>query len=212
MKKNIVTYHKELKQKKYKFNCVDFRFPKKLIYIWQHNLNDVAILFSYLIKKLKPEYIQYLPYKVTVKKLVNKNQFTTGQYVAVNKNNGTLDLHLAFEKIPPGDDFFSSGAGYKLVWVLAHEFRHKIQLNDERIQTVLDYPNWENFNIFMQNKFNQSQDTIDHVFHELNPAEVDANIFACELTGIKFNGTKFDINNDLLKLLKKKQNFKNAKG
>ncbi len=209
--KNIRDHHKRVKRLKISKSVIDFTFPKNTLAFWKEHLNEVGILFSYLIFTLKPEYVQHLPYKVIVKSLVNKNQFTTGSYVAINKNNGTLDLHLAFEKIPTGKDFFGSGAGYKLVWVLAHEFRHKIQRNDERIQSVLNYPNWKNFNVFMQKQYKQSQDTIDHIFHELNPAEIDANIFASELTGIKFNGTAFDINDQLLGLLGKKQRFKNHK-
>jgi len=143
------------------------------------------------------EFIQYTPYKITVCNLHPKNQWTQGQYVAINNSNGSLTLKLNYKKLLALKEL----PVMALAWVIFHEFRHKIQLYDKNIQSVINYPNWAKFCEYMMKETGKTQDLIDHVLHEINPAEVDANIFACEMTGFKFNGNAFNITDQSLNLL-----------
>lgn len=163
------------------------------------NLNEVNLLFSYILSKKRCDLFKHLPYKITLSNLVQKNIWTSGDYVAVEQPDGSLLLSLAFHKILAYKKF----PIYSLVWVLFHEFRHKIQLKDEKIKSVLDFPNWNNFKEYIKKQTGQSDDLINHIFHEIIPAEVDANIFACEMTGGLFAGNVFNITPDSLLLLKK---------
>lgn len=166
----------------------------------QDSMHSLNTLFFQLIDMYRPDLFQYLPYKIEMMELVEKNQWTSGTYVAINRPDGTLELHLNYTKLSDPEQFpkFPTEA---LLWVIMHEFRHKVQLNDEALRSVLEFPNWKNFNEFMQNHFIKNEDLINHIFHELNPAEVDANTFASEMTGIKFKGNAFNIDSDSLKLL-----------
>ncbi len=184
------------------------RFTKKLLAFtnietenrkFKNNLNSINLIFSYLLIKKRPDLVQHTPYPIRISGLVAKNEWTQGHYVALDQPDGSLDLQLSFSKIAELGKF----PVYRLVWVIFHEFRHRIQVRSEVISSVIRYPNWANFNLFMQREYGQSQDKIDHIFHELNPAEVDAHIFACEMTGIVHSGTAFDINDEKLNLLKK---------
>lgn len=163
-----------------------------------NELNNVNHLFSFLLEYKKPELIKYTPYKVIISELIPKNQWTEGNYVAIEQEDGSLHLQLSFTKIMALESFPT----IKLTWVLFHEFRHKIQLMDENIKSVIDFPNWINFRKFMEKETNKSEDLVNHIFHELNPAEVDANIFACEMVGKKYSGSAFDITDNSLLLLK----------
>ncbi len=162
--------------------------------------NEMNLLFSYILKTKRPDLFKHTPYRISLFPLVEKNEWTGGDYVAIEQKDGTLELYLAFEKIKQYESF----PIHSLVWVLFHEFRHKIQQSNEQISSVLKFPNWNNFNTYMQKTIKKSEDLINHIFHELNPAEVDANIFACEMTGGKFNGNAFNITPDSLKKLSKK--------
>lgn len=164
-------------------------------------LDKINLVFSYLIEKKANAYATYAPYEVTVKPLVPKNRWTTGTYVAINHDDGTLELMLNYKKLKNLNPLPIE----KMVWMFCHEFRHKIQLHDKAIQSVINYPNWKNFNAFMQKRFKKDEDFINHIFHELNPAEIDANLFATQLTGIAFSGTVFDITDESLALLTEKK-------
>ncbi|MEK6881853.1 MAG: hypothetical protein AABY22_19705 [Nanoarchaeota archaeon] len=163
-----------------------------------NNLNEMSLLFSYILSIKRPDLFKHTPYKVKLFTLVEKNQWTGGDYVAIEREDGSLDLHLAFHKLSALKCF----PIYNLVWVLFHEFRHKIQLTDDKIKSVIDFPNWSTFKKYMKKQTGKNEDLINHIFHELNPAEIDANIFACEMTGIKFSGNAFNITSNSLKLLK----------
>lgn len=176
------------------------KLDKKLVQALR-SVNDIFAGFIFQRK----EFIQYTPYKITVQNLRAKNQWSQGQYVAINNANGTLTLKLNYKKLLALKEF----PVMALVWVIFHEFRHKIQLHHKAIQSVINYPNWAKFNEFMQKEYGKNQDLINHVFHELNPAEVDANIFACEMTGLAFNGNAFNITDQSLSLLQ--QNLSTSK-
>lgn len=198
----INSYLDSIREGKFKDTYINFNnvvcSDSKII----DGLKETNLLFSLLLFNKKPELIEkYTPYEINVSKLVEKNQWTGGTYVAIEQLDGSLDLHLSYNKISEMEYFPVK----RLTFVLLHEFRHKIQLQDDRIRSVIDYPNWKNFNEYMQKITNNSEDLINHIFHELNPAEVDANIFACEIMGAKYSGSAFDINEQTLNLLNEKK-------
>ncbi len=186
-----------LKQAKIMNYSVEFSgIPQNLIGAFL----DLNGLFTELIDTYRPDLIKYLPYKVEVKELVAKNKWTSGTYVAINNPDGTLSLHLNYDKLSD-PELYPKFPTEALLWVLMHEFRHKVQLNEPALLSMLEFPNWKNFNEFMQKAYNKDEDFINHIFHELNPAEVDANMFACEMTGVKFNGNAFNIDAESIALL-----------
>ncbi len=169
---------------------------------------EVNLLFSHILFTKKPEYISpYCPYDIIVYNLHVKNQWTEAStFILINRDDGILEFHINYTKLLALKELPS----LHTVWLLFHEFRHKIQLSDERIQSVINYPNWENFKKYMMEITGKDEDLINHIFHEINPAEVDANIFACEMTGGKFNGNPFDINDQSLGLLGDKEQIVEA--
>jgi hypothetical protein len=164
------------------------------------SVDELNLKFSSILLTKSPDFIKYTPYEVNILELVPKNEWTKGHYVAVEKDDGTLDFSLNFQKISELKKFPTD----KLVWVLFHEFRHKIQISDEQIKSVIDYPNWKKFKDYMIKITGKDEDLINHIFHEINPAEVDAHIFACQMTGMKFTGTSFDITDEKLRMLQSK--------
>ncbi len=197
MNKSLDFYHKKLKKEHFRTKNITFNNLERHGNSIADAFSEINLLFSYLLKIKRPELLKYTPYKVYVYNLKEKNQWSAGDYVAIEQQNGTLKLYLAFKKIKKRESF----PIYPLVFVLFHEFRHKIQINNEYIRSVIDFPNFSNFKEYIKTLKGCSGDTFDHVFHEINPAEIDANIFACELMGIKYGGNAFNITEDTLKLL-----------
>lgn len=219
---NIEKLHNEMKKSKFSkkriifTNISNIKNPIGDSYIARNknvknelikNLNEINLLFSYILSVKRPDLLKYAPYKITLSNLVQKNIWTSGDYVAVEQPDGSLLLSLAFQKIFVYKEF----PIYSLVWVLFHEFRHKIQLKDEKIKSVIGFPNWANFKKYIQKQTGKDEDLINHIFHELNPAEVDANIFASEMTGGQFAGNAFNITPDSLLLLQKTKKTKCSK-
>ncbi len=167
----------------------------------QDALNDMNAIFSFLLETKRPDLICHTPYVITVRNLIEKNQWTKGTCVAISEDDGTLNLQLSFAKLAERERF----PVMMLIQILFHEFRHKVQLYDENVKSVIAFPNWNNFVKHMMEKTGKSEDLINHIFHELNPAEVDAHIFASEMTGVKFNGNSFSITEESLKLLEKEK-------
>jgi len=178
---------------------LNFKFADEGLKKYEEQFIYLDRVFSAILAKKAVEYMEFCPYEVTVHALVEKNRYTRGTYVALNNEDGTLDLFLSPVKLAEMEEFPYA----TLSWVLFHEFRHKIQLNDEVLKSLINYPNFANLNKFMQEEFGKSEDVINHLLHEVNPAEVDANVFACEMTEMKFVGNAFDIDNESLKKLKK---------
>lgn len=176
---------------------IEFNLPSDIDIKIVDGLNEVNTLFYSNLFYKRNDLIKYLPYKVNVSELIENNQWTGGTCVAVEKDDGTCDLKLNFKKILELESFPVNS----LTWVMFHEFRHKIQLFDESVKSVLDVPNWKNFKDYMQKITGKTEDLINHVFHEMNPSEVDANAFATEMMGIKYLGNAFNITEETLKLL-----------
>ncbi len=196
----ICLLHQRMKKEKFKKKRLIFTNIREFDPMITDHLHEINLLFSYILSVKRPDLFKHTPYRITLFNLSKSNQWTGGDYVAVNMDDGTLKLHLAIHKLICYSEF----PIYQLVWVLFHEFRHKIQLTDDLIKSVIGFPNWENFKKYTKKQTGKSEDLINHIFHELNPAEVDANIFACEITGCKFSGNAFNITKDSLKLLAKK--------
>lgn len=159
------------------------------------DVSRMTYLFSTILKMKRPDLLKHTPYLVNICNLEPKNEYTTGDFVAIDKED-YLDLYLNFEKIRAMEEF----PVYKLVWVLFHEFRHKVQSTDPVLKSFFDFPNWKNYMGHLI-QAGGNPDTLDHVLHELKPTEVDAHIFACEMTGLHFTGTIFDITEESLKKL-----------
>ena len=158
------------------------------------NIKLPGKIFSRLIINSRPEYKGYLPYEVHLKDL-NKvdNEWTVNSaYLGTQHENGILDLYLRPER---------KYEVVELLWILLHEFRHKIQFNNKNIESCT----WVNSNIL--DWFNEYKDInlMKHVLHEILPQEIDANTFACELMSIRYPGSKFDITQERLRRLKESQ-------
>lgn len=147
-----------------------------------------------LIHTRRPEYIDYLPYKVHVMAFTEETEWSKGSsYLGLNDNvNGTLDIWLRPKR---------KYNACELLWLLLHEFRHKIQRREKSIRTCT--VSNKNIKMWLKN-CGESENMTMHVLHEILPFEVDANTFACELMNIEYPGSKFDITPRRLDLLGKK--------
>lgn len=196
-------YHNHATCRNFRALQIQYNFGSYTPRVVKQVMDDISKILFYLAVVNTNKLDYHLPYSVKVGKLIAKNRWTKGTYVAINHPDSTLELNL---NVPNVKKLIKQN-GYKrvvgaLTWVIAHELRHKIQQTSPEIRSVIKYPNWENFNRWMQKQTGKDEDFINHIFHELNPAEVDANIFASELTGITFKGNAFDINDESLALLK----------
>ena len=52
------------------------------------------------------------------------------------------------------------------------------------------------------NSYGKNINSVKHVFHEVDPLEVEANTFACEILDIPYPNSKFSITKKTLKRLK----------
>jgi len=199
MNKDFDTYLLNVRESGCDLRYIHFRYSPNMDSKIIDGLTEINMLFSLILNDKRKDLLKYVPYNVNVLELIEKNEYTAGTCVAIEKDDGTCDLSLSFKKILELDSFPIKS----LTWVMFHEFRHKIQLFDESVKSVLDVPNWKNFNDYMQKTTGQSEDLINHVFHEMNPAEVDANTFATEMMGIKYLGNAFNLTEETLNKLKK---------
>lgn len=201
-KKDIEEYDKlHKKHKAYKNNHLNIEFNEKDPLIDDLKKVDFPSgLFSYLMDEKRPDLVDYLPYEV---KLFSTEcdefpkGFWTNKDGFLGLNDGPklrlfLPVHKKIEILPT-------------LWMLFHEFRHKMQHKDKNIESLTSdkNPNKKKFFDFIGKEFEVDREKINHVFHEIDPMEIDANIFACEILGIKYNGSgKFDITPTTLKKLK----------
>lgn len=148
-------------------------------------------LFSKILIEKRPELIKYFPFKIIVKELIRGDNVwlkKTKKLGLYNKKKGTLTLHLDLEvkhRVLP------------FLWLLFHEFRHHIQFNNSNILSCLDNKNRE----MWLNYYGKNIDSVKHVFHEVDPLEVEANTFACEILNIPYPNSKFSITKKTLKRL-----------
>ncbi len=199
MNKNFDTYLSDVREGSCDLKYIHFTHSPYIDERIINGLKEINMVFSLILSDKRKDLLRHVPYKVNVLELVEKNQWTGGACVAVEKDDGTCDFHLASKKILELDEFPVKS----LTWVMLHEFRHKVQLFDESVKSVLDIPNWEKFKEYTIKNTNATEDTVNHVFHEMNPAEVDANMFATEMMGIKYLGNAFNITEETLLLLNK---------
>lgn len=192
------TYLQRTREEEYNLGYIHFNYSPNIDLKIMQGLREVNSVFSLILNEKRKDLLKYVPYVVNVSELVEENEWNGGSLVALEKDDGTCELKLGFKKILELESFPIKS----LTWIMFHEFRHKIQLFDESIKSVLDIPNWKNFKDYMQNTTGKTEDLINHVFHEMNPSEVDANTFATEMMGIKYLGNTFNITEETLKLLK----------
>lgn len=197
MNKKIDTYLELVRNGECELKYIHFTHSPNIDEKIINGLGQLNMLFSSILNDKAKDLLQYVPYKVNVIELIEKNEYTGGTCVAVEKDDGTCDLHLSFKKILELEHFPVKS----LTWVMLHEFRHKVQLLDESIKSVLDVPNWKNFKNYLVNKTGCTEDVFDHVLHEINPSEVDANMFATYMTGEKYLGNAFNITEESIKKL-----------
>lgn len=191
-KKDIKRYkklNKQIKKDKIKLNYlnieqeIDFKLPNNL--------------FSFILKEKRPDLIKYTEsYKIIVKKLERGNNPWLKKVTSLglyDEKTGILEYHIDKKKY--NNNILS------LLWLLFHEFRHHVQFNDQNILSCLKNKNrkkWLNY-------YNKDINSVLHVFHEVDPIEVDANTFACEMLGIPYPNSKFSITNKTLKRLRDKK-------
>ena len=148
-----------------------------------------AKLFSYLIDtNISSKYKSLLPYNVKIKKLNREGYWLQHTNYMGLQDENELTLHLAHDK---------EHSTLSLLWILLHEFRHKIQLNTKSISSNVFNNNYE----MLLKYINKPTDKTLHVFHEILPYEIDANVFACEILNIEYPGSKFEITEETLKML-----------
>lgn len=147
-------------------------------------------LFTSLIKNNRPNYIKLLPYDITVYELKRGNEWVgESNYLGINTGN-KLMLFL---------DKDADHSTLSLLWILLHEFRHKIQEHNSYIESCQ-----RNRNRKLWLSTFKDEDTALHVYHEIDPSEVDANTFACEILEVDYPGSKFGITKKRLKKLRYK--------
>ena len=158
---------------------------------YKENIAIPCHLFTKILVEKRPDLLKYLPFKIVVKELVRgdnpwlKKTKKLGLY---NEVKGVLTLHLDLE------------CDHKVVaflWLLLHEFRHHVQFRDPNITSCLANKNREAW----INQYPYTRTSVEHVFHEVDPLEVEANTFACEMLGIPYPNSKFSITEDTLKRL-----------
>jgi hypothetical protein len=150
-------------------------------------------LFCYLLQTKRPDLLKYLfSFKIVVEELISGNNpwlKKRGKLGLYDEKTGVLTLRLSLNK---------QHSVISFLWLLFHEFRHHIQFNNLNILSCLDNRNRE----MWLNYYDKNVDTVKHVFHEIDPLEVDANTFACDILDIPYPGSTFAITEKTLKRLK----------
>lgn len=155
---------------------------------------------SHLLKKSINNYHLYFPYKIIVKKLnIGDNRWLKNVNLLGIESEDYLTLHVGdTEKIE----------NIQFLWLCLHEFRHHMQYkNDDLKSATIESSNWLKFKEHMISNGYDSN-TIDHVLHEIAPFEVDANIFANNMLGLKKLNSSFEISKDTLLSLEKNKKIK----
>ena len=141
-------------------------------------------------------YSEYLPYEVEVKWMEERGEDTywteSSGYVGINTKE-KLVLYLRKDH---------DHSAVSLLWILLHEFRHKIQYVDKVVQSNVYNDNITKIIEYLMS-LGHTEDILQHVFHEVLPYEVDANMFACEVLGVVYPSSKFAVTDYTIGLLKK---------
>ena len=149
-------------------------------------------LFSKLLIEKRPDLVLYCPFKIIIKKLERGNNVwlkkvkKLGVYDEIDRElTMSLDIKSKHNVLP-------------FLWLLFHEFRHHVQYCNPNILSCLDNQNrkmWLEY-------YGKNINSVKHVFHEIDPIEVDANTFACEMLDIPYPNSTFSITEETLKRLK----------
>ena len=191
LKKDIQRYNKlndDLTNANYSVRLLDITYEVPIT----KKIEIPNALFSKILIKKRPELVKYLPFKIIVKELIRGNNVwlkKTKKLGLYNEEEGVLTLHLDLE---------NKRNVLAFLWLLFHEFRHHVQFRNPNILSCLDNKNRE----MWLNSYGKNIDSVKHVFHEVDPLEVDANTFACEILEIPYPNSKFSITKKTLKRLK----------
>ena len=154
-------------------------------------------LFTKIILEKRPEYIKFLPAYYFIQRLERgKNPWLQKTNYLGLAYTSSIDLFLDIER---------EYSKVMLLWIMLHEFRHTVQNRTDSIKSCIRNKNYKKWIEFMTDKNKDMKRNFVHVFHELLPAETDANIFACEMLDIEYPGSKFELTNQTLKLFKKER-------
>ena len=146
--------------------------------------------FTHLIEHDRDYLTKYLPYNIKISKLNREGNdwLKESNYLGLNEGE---DLILCL-------DSNHNHSVLSLLWVMLHEFRHKIQHLNNSINSVIRNQNTDKW----LDNYRKDINLLNHVFHEILPFEVDANVFACEILNIEYPGSKFEITDKTLEMLK----------
>lgn len=159
------------------------------------NIDGPLTIFVFAITQHRAEYTKYLSFNLEVNYM---SENTESSYWLKDANYaGLQEGQKVTINLRPGVNH----SNLSIAWILLHEFRHIIQSKQMNIKSNIDNKNLEMFINYLKSKGN-SVDTINHVLHEVMPYEIDANMFACELLNIDYPGSKFEINDYTISLLK----------
>ena len=116
---------------------LDYKFKEDFPEEITNMLTSVSKIFTVILKEKRPDLMAYAPYEIRVQSLVAKNEWTKGTYIAINQNDGTLDLHLNKERVVEiCTEVDQPDPEKAFVWLFFHEFRHKIQNDSEVLQSL----------------------------------------------------------------------------
>ena len=155
-------------------------------------------LFKLMLTTRSIDAKKYFPYVMTVKPLTyvergNSYWLSESAHLGLSEfDTKQLTLYV---------DENMQHSSLSLCWILLHEFRHLMQYETRSLKTNVFNDNEGQWIKHCCASFDVDEKTVRHVFHEVNPAEIDANIFACETLDIEYPGSKFQITPYTLSLL-----------
>lgn len=193
-KEDIIRYrnlNKKLSHENYSVGLLDVKIDKSL----KKHINIPNALFSKILTEKRPDLVKFTPFKIKIQKLERggnpwlKKVTFLGIY---DEEKKILTLSV---------DKKNKIEVVSFLWILFHEFRHHVQFSNNNIKSCLDNKNRE----MWLNHYDYTLNSVKHVFHEVDPLEVDANTFACEMLEIPYPNSKFSITKKTLKRLKPKE-------
>lgn len=170
---------------------VDVEYPKNCVSDEMHwRVSDTLTEFRLLLTN--EEIRRYPTWKLTIKLLTD--EMRKNPWIANTKYSGVTDRFTGTTVWVTPDI-----TAIQLLWILFHEYRHWIQYHNPVLLSCVD-----NKNVEMWMSSFKDRNIAEHVLHEIHPAEVDANIYACDKLTLAYPGSKFDITPERLKMLELK--------
>lgn len=152
-------------------------------------------LFTYLIEEYRPRLACYLPFDVVIKELKPGSKFyKSSNMVGKVVGESWPLLHLYVKR-----DYQPSEV--EAAFLLLHEFRHRVQILDTPIRSTLESLNFGLLEAWISTGSNLEH--VREVLHDVTPIEVDAMLFATEITGIAQEANFFSMSEAKIKTLGK---------